>query len=1432
MKGQTKKAEARARKSPQKASEKRKPAKAKSYSQQPDNQQHANHAFPVVGVGASAGGLEAFRELLNHLPTNTGMALVLVQHLDPKHESMLAELLARSTKLTVSEVEHGMKVEPDHVFVIPRNKDMTISGGVLRLRPRSEARGQHHSIDNFLRSLAEDQTNRAIGIILSGTATDGTLGLEAIKAEGGITFAQDAESAKYDGMPRSAIASGCVDFVLPPKGIARELARISNHPYVVSVEQPAPPEVETSKPARNGFKRILGILQKAQGVDFTLYKSNTVERRTMRRMLLNKVEGYDDYARYLGGHPEEVENLYQDILINVTSFFRHPETFELLKKNIFPQIIERRPNDDPVRVWVLGCSTGEEAYSIAMTFAEFASERSDHVPVQIFATDVNDRSIEKARAGLYSRNITEDVSADRLRRFFIEEDGGYRVSKPIRDMCVFAQQNVLADPPFSRMDLISCRNLLIYLEPSAQKKVIPLLHYALNPRGFMWLGSSETVGSATDLFEAEDKKHKFYSKKSSRSKRGFDFPVGGLAQGRERSSRATDKTVADRGGDEANAMGEADRIIMSRFAPASVLINENFEILQFRGRTTAYLEPPPGKATLNLLKMAREGLLVPLRSALMKARKNHEVVRKEDLRVKHEGSLQVVNLEVIPIRRGAPRERYLLVLFEPADTAAEKKPTGKQPRPKGETEASEVKALSEELSSTRDYLQSVVEQYEAATEELQSANEEIQSSNEELQSINEELETAKEELESSNEELTTVNEELQNRNIELGRANSDLVNLLGSVQMPMVMLDNELRVRRFTTTAEKALNMIASDIGRHIGDIKTNLDCPDLERLITEVVETVSARELEVQDTRGRWYLMRIRPYKTVENKIDGAVLVLVDIDALKRHQAQLQESRDYAVAIIDTVLPLVILDETLRVQSANRSFYELLRISPEEMEGRFVYEIGNRQWDDPRLRKLLATVVTGGTEFQDFEIESESPSGGRTTMMLSAREIRHEASRRRLILLGIEDVTFAKKMERERDELIVRERAARAAAEDSNRVKDEFLAICSHELRAPLSAIQGWAEMLTRGELDQETSRHALEIILRNVRAQTQIIKDLLDVSRVIAGKLRLNISAVDLAVITEAAIESVRPAAEAKGLALTVYIDEEIGLFLGDTIRVQQIVWNLLSNAVKFTPKGGKIEIRLERESDGVKIVVKDTGIGIRPEFLPHVFDLFRQADSRTNRSFGGLGLGLAIVRNLTALHGGAVRAASAGAGKGSTFEVMLPPKPPASESIDEAETGLNLDDGDLQSIPEGARPLEGARVLVVDDDSDSREMLNAALTAYGAEVRTCASSREALTTLKKWLPDFLLSDIGMPGEDGYNLIQHIRELPVELGGNIPALALTGYATLGDHHRALEAGYQMHLAKPVELGRLAAMAARLLERSRAPRSEEPSKTTQTPEL
>ncbi len=802
-----------------------------------EGQQVGNDLVAVVGVGASAGGLEAFKQLLKHLRVDTGMAFVLVMHLDPKHESILPELMARATPMPVSEVADGMRVAADHVYIMPRNTSMGIEGGALRLRPREKGRGQHRPIDAFLKTLAEDQNARAIGVILSGTATDGTLGLQAVKAEGGITFAQEPKSAQYDSMPRSAVTAGCVDFVLTPEEIARELARISRHPYIVPTATAEPVEVEAAQPAvKNGFNIILTLLRRAMGVDFSLYKANTLRRRIRRRMILNKLDGLREYAEYLRDNAAELEDLYQDILINVTGFFRDPEAFEVLKEKIFPRIVGLRAPDEPVRIWVVGCSTGEEAYSIAISFSEFVGERAEHVPIQIFATDLNEKSIANARDGLYSKNIAENVSPERLRRFFIEAEGGYRIGKPLRDMCVFARQNIISDPPFSRMDLISCRNLMIYLEPVLQKQILQLLHYALRSTGVLWLGHSETTSAASDLFEPEDKRHRFYSRKMATGRPRISYPTGAQAQENAPEEDIARRTTMARVGvmvtsGEAEAQREADRIILARFAPASALINEELSVLQLRGDTSPYLEKAPDGATRNLLKLAREGLLVALRETVDKARQDESPVRKENLRVKFDDETANVNLEVIPLRRSASQERHFLILFErveAADRGGERKAVDRRRK----SEELQVRQLSQELAVARDYLQSVIEEYEATNEELQSASEEAHSSNEELQSINEELETSKEELESSNEELMTLNEELNNRNSELGRLNSDLVNLLGSVQMPILMLDNQLRIRRYTPAAEKLLNLIPTDVGRPIGDLKLNLDCPDLERMI------------------------------------------------------------------------------------------------------------------------------------------------------------------------------------------------------------------------------------------------------------------------------------------------------------------------------------------------------------------------------------------------------------------------------------------------------------------------------------------------------------------------------------------------------------------------------------------------------------------------
>ncbi len=961
--------------------------------------------FPIVGIGASAGGLEAFTQLLSHLPASPGMALVFIQHLAPQHESALTGLLARATRTIVMEVKNGMVVERNRIYVIPPNTNMAIQKGRLYLVPRTPDT-QHLPIDYFLRSLAEELGSRAIGVILSGTASDGTLGLQAIKTEGGITFAQDTKSAKYGDMPRNAVASGSVDFVLSPEGIARELVRIAHHPYLLqtrTIEE----AVELPAEGEEALRRIFALLRAAAGVDFTHYKHTTIKRRIKRRMVLHKLQEVQDYVALLESNRVELDALYQDILIHVTGFFRDPQVFEALKAQVFPVLMkDRRPNV-PIRIWVPGCSTGEEAYSIAMALMEYLGDSANGREMQFFATDISEAALEKARTGLYLENITTEVSPERLRRFFAKTSRGYQINKSLRDMFVFARQDVAKDPPFSRLDLISCRNLLIYLGAVLQKKVIPVFHYALKPTGFLMLGTSETIGPFGDHFTLIDKKNKIYAKKAT----ALRLPPYALERPDYAADRQAVQHVFEEAVAEFDVQKEAERVLLARFAPAGVIVNQDLEILQFRGRTGAYLEPTPGQASLNLSKMTREGLLVDLRGALQKAKKNDVLVKKQGVEFRSNGGTREVDLEVIPLRGPTPAERYYLVLFQESKPApkielprvADRK--GK-PGPKAErvTER-QVGQLKHELAQTKSTLQSVIEEQDTTNEELKSANEEILSSNEELQSTNEELETAKEELQSTNEELTTLNEELQNRNTELSVAHNDMLNLLASVNIPILILGNDLRIRRFTPQAERLLNLIPTDVGRPIGDIKPNFTLANLEELITESIDAVTIKEQEVQDRQGRWYAMRIRPYRTTENKLDGAVIIWIEITALK---VSLQRATAYAEAIVDSAREsLLVLDGQLRVKTANRTFYQAFQVSPEEVENRFLYELGNGQWNVPKLRTLLEEVLPQSAVVEDFEVDHEFPAIGHRSMLLNARRI--EQAGEAVILLAIEDVTELK---------------------------------------------------------------------------------------------------------------------------------------------------------------------------------------------------------------------------------------------------------------------------------------------------------------------------------------------------------------------------------------------------------------------------------------
>jgi len=854
-------------------------------------------SFPIVGIGASAGGLEACSDFFAHLPTDTGMAFVLVQHLDPHHKSMLSELLSRCCNLPIHEVVDGVMVEPNHVYIIPPNTELGILHRVLHLLPRSKSASPPLPIDAFMRSLAEDQGSMAIGVILSGGASDGTLGLKCIKAAGGLTFAQDEASAKYSSMPHSAIAAGCIDFVLPPTEIAKVLSQVTRQPQLLK-QMAAKVDEELPDEHSEEFNKIYMLLRNRTGNDFTYYKQSTIHRRVQRRMALHKFEQLKDYLRYLRERPSELDDLFQDILINVTGFFRDPEVFDALTQQVFPTIIKNR-KDETIRIWVTGCSTGEEAYSIAITLLEFLGDNAAGTPIQIFASDIDTQAIDKARTGIYPEGIKADVSAARLQRFFTKVPAGYQISKSIRDLCLFAVQNVTKDPPFSRINLICCRNLLIYLNSILQKKLLQVFHYSLNPGGYLLLGTSESTSGSTELFSVIDSKHKIYGKKSIATLQRYDFSPATSYSIPYLPELATPQThtIAD-------IVQQAETIILNEYAPAAVIINQALDILHFRGHTGPYIEPAQGCASLNLMKMARPDLLMELRTAVRQAQKDNTRVRRENVRVMINQAEQHVHLQIIPLMGASLEEQAILILFEKATTpvAPITPPADKSSpnrKPMKDEKGQLIQELKLELATTREYLQSIIEDQEATNEELQSANEEIQSANEEMQSTNEELVTAKEELQSTNEELITVNEELEGRNAELSHLNSDLNNLLNSVQLPIIMLNEDLTIRHFTPSATQLFTLIDSDVGRPITDIKAHIFIANIEARLIKVMDSITRETLEVRDNSGNWYNLCIRPYKTLDNRITGIVMVFMNISSgLERRLAAVVRDANDAITL------------------------------------------------------------------------------------------------------------------------------------------------------------------------------------------------------------------------------------------------------------------------------------------------------------------------------------------------------------------------------------------------------------------------------------------------------------------------------------------------------------------------------------------------------
>ena len=966
--------------------------------------------FPIVGIGASAGGLAAFESFFSGMPIDTdpGMAFILVQHLDPDHKSILTDLIKRYTRMQVFEVEDGMVVHPNCTYIVPPGRDMAFLGGALQLLEPSSPRGLRMPIDFFFRSLAQDQHEKAICIVLSGTGSDGTLGARAIKSEGGMVMAQRPDTTEHDGMPRSVIATGLVDYELPPVEMSAQLISYAAHAF-----GKLPRRTESPPSNENALKKIFILLRSQTGHDFSLYKPSTVIRRIERRMALHQIETIDCYVKHAQRTPTEVNALFRDLLIGVTSFFRDPQAFKALEEKVVARILAAKPAGGTIRIWSPGCATGEEAYSLAILFAEHQDSFGQQCKIQVFATDIDSQAITQARSGLYSSSVVADLAPDRLSRFFSAEAEGsaYRIHKNIRDMLVFSEQDVIRDPPFSKLDLISCRNLLIYMGPDLQKKLIPLFYYALNPGGFLFLGTSETVGDFGHLFAVQDRKMKIFQRKdtlqgASRVGLGSFLPPL-TAMDTAPLPRAAASRMIDQGRTPLREVTE--HALLQQLVPAGALINSNGDILYIHGRTGMYLEPAEGEVGVyNILKMAREGLRHELELALHKVALGTEVIRCPGLRVKTNGTYTVVNLTVRQVAvdpAAIPSGPLYLVLLE-EDTAGEQHPSPQSelvmPIERSADADAELRvaALQQELRAKEEYLQTT-------NEELKSSNEEMQSINEELQSTNEELETSKEELQSVNEELATVNAELQSKVSDLTRANNDMNNLLAGTGIGTIFVDHGLRILRFTPAATKIINLIQGDIGRPVGHIVSNLVGYDaLLADIQVVLDTLVPKEVEVHSQAGMWYTMRILPYRTLENVIEGAVITFTDITESRQMKEALGEVHSHlAQAIAATVRePLLVLDGELHVISASDSFYSTFQVTPEATLGQLLYDLGNRQWDIPALHALLEEIQVRNAAFNGFEVTHEFDAIGWRSLRVNARQLLTGQGQSKLIVLAIEE--------------------------------------------------------------------------------------------------------------------------------------------------------------------------------------------------------------------------------------------------------------------------------------------------------------------------------------------------------------------------------------------------------------------------------------------
>ncbi|MFV5701278.1 CheR family methyltransferase [Flavobacterium sp. XS2P12] len=1361
------------------------------------------NAFTVVAIGASAGGLEAFSLLLKKLPSDTGMAYIYVQHLSPDHKSLLTSILSKITKMKVQEIDNMEKMEPNNVYVIPPNKVIEVIDGHIRLLPRIKNNIPNLTIDLLFSSLAETHKENVIGVVLSGYASDGMIGLKAIKDAGGITFAQD-DTAQASSMPNSAISSGVVDFILSPEEIAAELVRLSKNGVPLNNGKEDAKEKEHTKEitvTNNNYdiNTIFELLLKETGVDFSHYKIPTIKRRINHKMQQHGIKTLQEYVKLLLEKNNEIEILYTDLLINVTSFFRETETFKFLKINLLTKLIKNKSPEETLRIWVPACSTGQEAYSIAMIIAELQDNKTDKIPVQIFATDLSEEAIREARNGEYSQSDVESIPKKYLSRFFTKIGENYRIAKELREMCIFAPHNILRDPPFSRMDFVSCCNLLIYFDSAAQKKVFASLHFALNDTGYLMLGKAESIGTSSQLFTLINNKFKIYSRKNNLGVRKILELTPRFTRTTMSSKKinAPSKSISVNQESLENAI---DSTLLSSYMPACAVVNKDMEILQFRGPVSSYLEHASGKASLNILKMARPEFAFELRNAINKALETKQSVHKSGIEIKIESVLRLMSFEVCPLKIEWD-EPLMLIVFKPQEQV-DKFIESDSNKNNTTLKDLKIKKLTEELNTTRAEMITIIETQENIYEELQAANEEIVSSNEEFQTLNEELETSKEEIEATNEELISTNQELQMRHDLLIESHEYSEAIIATVHEPMLILNKNFHVisanksfyKKFLVDKEETEGKLLFDLGNKQWNITK------LREVLNDILsKNTSFENFEVTHTfSGIGEKIMLLNAHLIIQKTNSEPLILLAIeDITDRSRYYLKEK--YSLSLIEASLdPLTTINNEGKITDMNRATVNITGLSREKLKGSDFFGY----FTEPDKARAIYKEVFAKGFITNSPLKLRHKSGKLTDVLLNGSVYKDDRGNVLGVVIVARDVTDQKRIESELIEakvlaelatLIAEEAKNKAeeatkTAEDAMKAKQQFLSNMSHEIRTPMNAIIGFTRVILKTDLSDKQKEY-LNAIKLSGDTLIALINDILDLAKVDAGKMIFEKKPFKMAVSITSMLQLFETKIQEKNLKLVTNYDKKIpDVLLGDSIRLHQIILNLVSNAVKFTSEGQiAVNINLLFEDEDKVIIefeVTDSGIGIPEDNIDLIFENFQQATNGASSLYGGTGLGLAIVKQLVTSQGGSIRVKSK-INEGSTFSFTLPFQ--KTKNAAELDTNPN----ELHISP------KNIKVLVVEDMALNQLLMKTILDDFGFERDIAENGKIAIEMLQTKSYDIILMDLQMPVMNGFEATKYIRDT---LNLNIPIIALTADVTTVDLEKCKAVEMNDYIAKPID--------------------------------